>query len=86
MRRRRKRLVYEVRFDAALHKWVVKRRNGRLLRSYDAKPAAVDEGRRRALRAAAWWGRSQLVIHRVNNTIEDEHTYPRSSDPRRHPS
>ncbi len=59
-------------------KWEVKKEKGARASSVaDTKAEAVSEGRQIAKNA----GDSQLIIKKMDGTIEKEYTYPRGSDP-----
>lgn len=75
-----KRIVLEVRFSRSERLWYIRRRDisGGVLSYQRRKPEAVKQaaGEAKALDTAV-----SVVIYLKNGRIEEERTYPRSTDP-----
>ena len=77
-----KRLVYSLRWDRAIGAWMLLL--GRCEMDGDVSKAALLWRARRLCRRVGRTQWSQLRVFGKNGRIQFEHTYPRSSDPRRH--
>jgi hypothetical protein len=78
-----RRTIVTVRWDKNAGCWAVKVRNvdgTMFLTDRETKTVAVEEGRHLAKGKQP----SQLRVFNKNGRIQTEHTYPRSSDPRRY--
>ena len=74
-----KRKVYSVEKRSSKPGWKVKQQGGKVVSKAKTKSAAVKD----ATQVARKDKRASVVIRKTNGRIQEERTYPRSSDPRK---
>jgi hypothetical protein len=80
---KKKRRVFDVKWWKPGPFWVLTERGTNIHDGFENKLEATTHGRVTCRSIGSLGGRAQLVIRGKNGRIQTEHTYPRSSDPRR---